>query len=65
VQWLPLKRKRLLRIYLQFNLMLMRTKFDFYHFMAKQSIVAPQQGLRAIDFRMPTPASNRLRMTEM
>ena len=45
--------------------MLMRTKFDFYHFMTKQSIVAPQQGLRAIDFRMPTPASNRLRMTEM
>jgi len=33
--WLPLKRKRLLRIYLQSSLMLMRAKFDFYHIMVK------------------------------
>jgi len=33
--WLPLKRKRLLRIYLQSNLMLMRAKLNFYHSMAK------------------------------
>jgi len=39
---LPLKRKRLLRIYLKSDLMLMRAKFDFYHIIVKHCCSATE-----------------------